>query len=74
MSVGLCVCAQGQVTSENLGAGPHTDYGVLTILTQDSDGLQVRNRNDEWIRVPVVPDTFVINLGFSLHWFCLLTV
>jgi len=48
---------------EHLGAGPHTDYGVLTILAQDHSGLQVQNRQRQWIEVPTIPDTFVINLG-----------
>ncbi len=43
----------------------HTDYGSFTILKQDSiQGLQVQNRFDEqWIDVPFVENSFVINLG-----------
>jgi isopenicillin N synthase-like dioxygenase len=42
----------------------HTDIGALTLLLQaDVGGLQVLNRNEDWVNVPVLPDTFVVNLG-----------
>lgn len=51
-------------SQEEIGIGAHTDYGFLTILSQDSvGGLQVRNREGDWISAPPVDDTFVINIG-----------
>jgi isopenicillin N synthase-like dioxygenase len=46
-------------------AGAHSDYGSLTILaTEDKPGgLQVFNGEGEWVDVPVIADTFIINIG-----------
>jgi isopenicillin N synthase-like dioxygenase len=48
-----------------LRAGAHSDYGSLTILLpQDTaGGLQVQTRSGSWIEAPVIPDTFIINIG-----------
>ncbi len=48
-----------------LRAGAHADYGSLTILKTEasSGGLQVFNKNGEWVDVPIVPGTYIINLG-----------
>ncbi|HXQ53830.1 MAG TPA: 2OG-Fe(II) oxygenase family protein [Stellaceae bacterium] len=46
------------------GISPHTDYGSFTLLSQDAlGGLEVRNKADEWIDVPPVPGTFVVNIA-----------
>jgi isopenicillin N synthase-like dioxygenase len=50
-----------------LRAGEHSDYGTLTILRHEDEhrpgGLQVFNRAGEWVDVPAVPGSLVINLG-----------
>ncbi|TFK47570.1 Clavaminate synthase-like protein [Heliocybe sulcata] len=42
------------------------DFGLLTILKQDSPGLQVRSPEGRWVDVPVVTDGFVVNGARSL--------
>ena len=50
------------------GVNPHHDAGFLTVLAPGpTPGLQVQNQNGQWIDVPVIPDTFVINLGEILQ-------
>ena len=46
-------------------AGAHSDYGSLTLLaTEDKPGgLQVCNAEGEWVDVPILPGTFIVNIG-----------
>ena len=49
-----------------LRAGAHSDYGSMTILRKElSDGgsLQVKNKAGEWINVPVIENSFIVNIG-----------
>jgi isopenicillin N synthase-like dioxygenase len=49
------------------GVGEHTDYGFLTLLDQDdAGGLQVQY-GGEWIDVPYLPGSFVVNIGDMLE-------
>lgn len=46
------------------GVGEHSDYGLLTLLGQDSNGgLAVRARDGSWIDVPPRDRALVINIG-----------
>ncbi len=57
----------GTFDGTQYGAGPHTDYGGLTLLAQDdAGGLEVRRRDGEWIAVDPVPGTFVCNIGDAM--------
>jgi isopenicillin N synthase-like dioxygenase len=47
--------------------GEHTDYGLLTLLMISDKGLQVKNRDNEWVNVDPIPNTFVINIGDILE-------
>jgi isopenicillin N synthase-like dioxygenase len=52
------------VSDPRYGVSAHTDYGCITILSQDmTGGLEVRNRAGEWIAAPPRPDGFIINIG-----------
>lgn len=56
------------VGADRFGVAPHTDYGVLTVLWQDSNGgLEVRNCQGEWIPALPIENTFVINIGDLLQ-------
>jgi isopenicillin N synthase-like dioxygenase len=47
-----------------IGGAPHTDYGMVTILTQDPiGGLELLKRDGEWVAAPYIEGTFVINIG-----------
>lgn len=46
------------------GSAPHTDYGFITLLAQDDvGGLEVKNRDGDWIAAPPMPGAFVMNVG-----------
>eukprot|EP00892_Ulva_mutabilis_P006008 jgi/Ulvmu1/377/UM001_0384.1 len=51
--------------STQLSCGEHTDYGMLTLVNQDTDiaALQVKNSDGEWLMAAPVPGTFVCNVG-----------
>ncbi|RDI69059.1 isopenicillin N synthase family dioxygenase [Nocardia pseudobrasiliensis] len=48
-----------------LRRGAHSDFSAVTVLYQDNDigGLQVQARTGEWLPVPAVPGSFVVNIG-----------
>ncbi|KAJ4389870.1 hypothetical protein N0V93_007342 [Gnomoniopsis smithogilvyi] len=51
-------------TTIDVGLGAHTDLQSFTLLLQDSvGGLQVLTNEGQWIKVPPIKDTFVINIG-----------
>ena len=63
------------LVSGQVRAGLHTDYGAFTILRgDDTPGLQVLARDGTEIDAPVIPGTFIVNIGDALmrwtndHW------
>ncbi|KAJ3339378.1 hypothetical protein HDU93_008286 [Gonapodya sp. JEL0774] len=47
-----------------LGVAHHQDEDIATILWQDdTGGLQIQNYDGQWVDVPPVPGTVVINIG-----------
>ncbi len=51
----------------NWGISAHTDYEVFTILHTDLPGLQALNAGGQWVDVPPVDGTFIINIGDMLE-------
>ena len=50
-----------------LGAGPHTDYGMLTLLPTDgTPGLQIL-QGETWVDVEAVPGGLIVNFGDMLE-------
>lgn len=45
------------------GIGAHTDYECFTLLLPTAPGLQVLNKQGEWIDVPLIPNTLIMNIG-----------
>ncbi len=44
--------------------GPHTDGSFMTLLaTSDQLGLEILSPSGQWLKMPLVPDAFVVNSG-----------
>jgi isopenicillin N synthase-like dioxygenase len=62
------VWVQSQGVRRHLIGAPHTDSGFITLLAQDGvAGLQARSRNGEWVDVPPLEGTLVVNFGQVLE-------
>ena len=54
--------------SDSWGIHPHKDFNLLTLLAHDPiGGLEVRNRNDEWLSADCPPNGMVLNVGDMLE-------
>ncbi|TNN27818.1 1-aminocyclopropane-1-carboxylate oxidase 3 [Liparis tanakae] len=51
------------VKEDQLRCGEHSDYGSITLLFSTSEGLQVQRRSGEFMDVPYVPGTVLINIA-----------
>ena len=50
--------------TDQFGVAPHTDYGCMTLLSQDqTGGLQVKGKTGEWLTAHPIPGTYVVNVG-----------
>tara|TARA_B100000989_G_C19455204_1_gene433682 strand:+ start:105 stop:1097 length:993 start_codon:yes stop_codon:yes gene_type:complete len=66
------ICYPNQSTRPKDGqlrTGEHTDYGTLTILYASGapGGLQVLNKNNQWVDVKPKPGTFIINIADAMQ-------
>ena len=58
-------CPQAE---EVIGINAHTDGTALTVLLQVNDvvGLEIKHEG-KWVPVPVIHNSFVVNIGDVLH-------
>ena len=55
-------------TKGQYGFAPHTDANFMTFLAQSGvPGLQIMSKSGDWLDVPLVPRSFVVNSGDMLH-------
>ncbi|MEM7428404.1 MAG: 2-oxoglutarate and iron-dependent oxygenase domain-containing protein [Pseudomonadota bacterium] len=57
----------GDAAPDQFGVAPHSDFGCITLLLQETPGLEVFARNGEWIKAPPRPGTLVVNIGDLLE-------
>jgi len=48
---------------EQNGIGAHTDVEYFTIITADTEGLEVLSKSGQWIKVTPVPGSFIVNIA-----------
>ena len=49
--------------SDSAGIGAHTDYECFTLLFPTAEGLQVLNKDAEWMDIPLIENTLIMNIG-----------
>ena len=58
----------GEIEEGAVRAGAHEDINLITLLVGASaDGLQVLNKNNEWVSVTEIQDHIVVNVGDMLQ-------
>ncbi len=55
------------VPANQFGVAPHSDFGCITLLLQETPGLEVLTLTGEWLAVPPLGDTLVVNIGDLLE-------
>jgi isopenicillin N synthase-like dioxygenase len=60
-----------ETVNNAVGLGSHTDLQLFTLLWQDmTGGLQVLNRDGQWIKATPVEGTIVVNIGDFMMRLC----
>ncbi len=52
---------------EQFGVAPHSDFGCITLLLQETAGLEVLFPSGQWVAAPPIENTLVINIGDLLE-------
>ncbi len=55
------------VPESQFGVAPHSDFGCITLLLQETPGLEVLMKDGEWAPAPPVEGTLVVNIGDLLE-------
>ena len=57
-----------KIGKNDFGTAPHTDNSFMTILARmDVPGLAIRLPSGEWLPPPLIPGTFLVNIGNMLR-------
>lgn len=57
-----------QIKNNDFGTAPHTDNSFMTILARmEVPGLAIRLSSGEWLQPPLIPGTFLVNIGNMLR-------
>lgn len=65
------VTTEEEIAKNSVGLGSHTDLQLFTLLWQDMvGGLQVLNRDGQWIKATPVEGTIVVNIGDFMMRLC----
>ena len=57
----------GDAPADQFGVAPHSDFGCITLLLQETPGLEVLTRGGDWVKAPPIPGTLIINIGDLLE-------
>lgn len=52
---------------DQFGVAPHSDFGCITLLLQETGGLEVLFPDGEWVAAPPIENTLVVNIGDLLE-------
>lgn len=52
---------------DQFGVAAHSDFGCITLLLQETDGLEVLFPNGHWVEAPPAENTLVVNVGDLLE-------
>ena len=64
LSINYYPTSDGKPDPGRYRRGEHTDYGALTVLyTDGNQGLEVKTAEGEWLAVPAVPGSYIVNLA-----------
>ena len=52
---------------DQFGVAPHSDFGCITLLLQETAGLEVLFPSGKWVAAPPMDNTLVVNVGDLLE-------